>query len=244
VEMVRGGINDVAIDVTVFYEGAPLDRSFVLSLPFGVRTIVPGARFEDTVHHGDFDYVMLFESSGMYRGEDLAVLASHLVIGRLDAVWGSRRLSARDIAESIRFRYQKTPFFGALSAAGSHVLSLACLTLYGRYISDTLSGVRAIRTDDALSIQVPLTHKRANQHLLARLLRRKAEVLEIPVQFFPISPERVKRTSVADGLRAIGALVTGRLVPPAGATRSGLQDRREVSQDPSDERRTTPATTR
>ena len=180
----------------------------------------------------------------MYRGEDLAALASHLVIGRLDAVWGSRRLSVRDIAESIRFRYQKSPFFGALSAAGSHVLSLACLTLYGRYISDTLSGVRAIRTDAALSIQVPLTHKRANQHLLARLLRRKAEILEIPVQFFPISPERVKRTSVVDGLGSLGALVSGRLSAPAGPDPSGGQERDAAPRDPSDERRTTPATTR
>ena len=244
VEMVRGGINDVAVNTTVFYEGVPLDASFVASLPFQVRTIPPGARFEDAIGSGDFDYVMLFESSGMYRGEDLAVLASHLVIGRLDAVWGSRRLSVRDIAESIRFRYQKTPFFGALSAAGSHVLSLACLTLYGRYISDTLSGVRAIRTDDARSINVPLTHKRANQHLLARLLRRKAEILEIPVQFFPISPERVKRTSVVDGLGSLSALLSGRLAPAADVARAGGPDRRAASREPSDERRTTPAPTR
>ncbi len=151
----------------------------------------------------------------MYRGEDIAVLASHLAIGRLDAVWGSRRLSARDIAESIRFRYQKTPLFGAISAVGSHVLSLACLFLYGRYISDTLSAVRVVRSEDALRLSVPLTHKHANEHLLARLLRRKAELLEIPVQFFPISPERVKRTSVGEGLRSLATLIAGRLT--AGA---------------------------
>jgi 2-phospho-L-lactate transferase/gluconeogenesis factor (CofD/UPF0052 family) len=244
VEMVRGGISDVPVDVTVFYEGEPLDHSFVASLPFHVRAIGPGTRFEDAAAQGKFDYVMLFESSGMYRGEDVAVLASHLVIGRLDAVWGSRRLSVRDIAESIRFRYQKTPLYGAVSAAGSHVLSLACLTLYGRYISDTLSGVRAIRTEDALSVTVPLTHKRANQHLLARLLRRKAEVLEIPVQFFPISPERVKRTSIVDGLGAVGALVGGRFKSPARSNPSPAPDANRTAHDTSDERRTTPATTR
>jgi hypothetical protein len=244
-EMVRGGISDVAIDVTVYYEGEPLDSGFVASLPFRVRTLAPGSRFEDAVRNGDFDYVMLFESSGMYRGEDLAALASHLVVRRLDAVWGSRRLSVRDIAESLRFRYQKTPFFGALSAVGSHVLSLACLTLYGRYISDTLSGVRAIRTEDALSINVPLTHKRANQHLLARLLRRKAEILEIPVQFFPISPERVKRTSITDGLGSLAALFAGRLTAAGGSASIAEADRAAAqSAEPSDKRRTTPATTR
>jgi hypothetical protein len=242
--MVRGGIGELGVELTAFYEGEPLDRAFLASLPFAVRAIPAAGAFEEMVRDGDFDYVMLFESSGMYRGEDLVALASHLAIGRLDAVWGSRRLSVRDIAESIRFRYQKSPWFGALSAAGSHALSLACLLFYGRYISDTLSAVRAIRAEDALSISVPLTHKRANQKLLARLLRRKAEILEIPVQFFPISPERVKRTSVLDGLGSLSELMMGRFrrprsIAPPLTSRDGA-----IAADASDKRRTTPAATR
>ena len=98
---------------------------------------------------------MLFESSGMYRGEDLVALASHLAVGRLDAVWGSRRLSVRDIHESYRLRYQQQRrSLGAISYVGSHVLSLAYLLLYGRYISDTLSAVRAVRAADALALGV------------------------------------------------------------------------------------------
>ena len=49
----------------------------------------------------------------MYRGEDLVALASHLAVGRLDAVWGSRRLSVRDIQESYRLRYRKNVLLGA-----------------------------------------------------------------------------------------------------------------------------------
>ncbi len=149
VEMVRGGIGDSPSTSRCSTRASRSIAAFVASLPFACPDhCCAGTRFEEAVRQGDFDYVMLFESSGMYRGEDVAVLASHLAIGRLDAVWGSRRLSVRDIAESIRFRYQKSPLFGAISAVGSHVLSLACLALYGRYISDTLSVVRAIRADD------------------------------------------------------------------------------------------------
>ncbi len=210
IEMVRGGIGAVAVDVTAIHEGAPLDAAFLASLPFAVRALPVGRSFEDELGQGPFDYVLLFESSGMYRGEDIAVLASHLSVGRLDAVWGSRRLSVRDIQESIRLVYSKTPFFGAVSAAGSHLLSLASLVTYGRYISDTLSGARAVRLSVARDLEVPLTHKRANQYLLARLLRQRAEVLEIPVQFFPISPARVKRTSLGEGIQALWTLVSGR----------------------------------
>ncbi len=217
-EMVRGGLHDLPLDVTVFYEGLePLDAEFVRSLRWTVRQ-VPAGGFADAARAGLFDYVILFESSGMYRGDDIVGLASHLAIGRFDAVWGSRRLSVRDIEESYRFRYRKNVVLGAISYAGSHLLSLAYLVLYGRYISDTLSAARAIRASDALAAGVDLTHKRANQYLLSDLLRRKAEILEIPVRFLPISPEKVKRTSPLDGIQSLLAIVWRRIVPPRGRT--------------------------
>ncbi|HUR35512.1 MAG TPA: 2-phospho-L-lactate transferase CofD family protein [Vicinamibacterales bacterium] len=242
VEMTRGGLADLPVAATVFYEGDTLDEPFVQSLPFAVRALRAGAstvdeQFREAVRDGRFDYVVLFESSGMYRGEDVVGLASSLTSGRLDAVWGSRRLSVRDIEESYRFRYRRQALLGWLSYVGSHVLSLSCLVLFGRYISDTLSAVRAVRAADAIDLEVPLLHKRANEHLLSRLLRRKADILETPVQFLPISPDRVKRTSVVEGLQALGALVSGRFttVPPPRPVRPS---------DVSDERRTTPVPTR
>ena len=109
VEMVRGGIGDLPLDVTVFCEtrhgarrgvrrDAAVRRAAVAPLTTGSRAL------RDRLLQGRFDYVMLFESSGMYNGEDCrGSLASD---GRLDAVWGSRRLSVRDIEESLRLRYR------------------------------------------------------------------------------------------------------------------------------------------
>jgi len=241
VEMIRGGLGDLPVEAAIFYEGEPLDEGFVRSLPFSVRALSAGAttadeQFREAVRDGRFDYVVLFESSGMYRGEDVVGLAASLTSGRLDAVWGSRRLSVRDIEESYRFRYRRHALLGWISYTGSHVLSLSCLALFGRYITDTLSAVRAVRASDATELDVPLTHKRANEHLLARLLRRKADILEIPVQFLPISPDLVKRTSVVEGLQALGALVGGRFAPPP--------PRPAVAPDVADEGRTTPVPTR
>jgi hypothetical protein len=157
----------------------------------------------------------------MYRGEDLLALASHLTVGRLDAVWGSRRLSVRDIHESYRLRYKTNILLGTISYLGSHVLSLAYLLLYGRYISDTLSAVRAVRAADALDAGIDLTHKRVNQHLLSRLLRRRAEILELPVQFVPISPEKVKRTSALDGLQSLLTIIGLRFSPTPKRSEGG-----------------------
>jgi len=229
-EMVRGGIDRLPLDLTVFYGSREaLDSRFTGSLPFAVRRLPDGdASFAREARAGGFDYVMLFESSGMYRGEDLAGLASHLGGGRLDAVWGSRRLSVRDIEESYRLRYRKNALLGFISHAGSHLLSLAYLAFYRRYISDTLSAVRAVRADVAFDPSVDLTDKRANHQMLSALLRRKAEILEIPVQFFPISPEKVKRTSPLDGLQALGTLVWRRFTARDADSGAGVGDAGEA----------------
>jgi 2-phospho-L-lactate transferase/gluconeogenesis factor (CofD/UPF0052 family) len=218
IEMVRGGIADLPIDVTAFCEtSGPLDQVFLRSLPFAVREVgalgpEADAELRETLRREAYEYLVLFESSGMYNGEDVPWLASHLT-GRLDAVWGSRRLSVRDIEESLRVKYEHNAALRSISRVGSHLLSLMYLALYGRYLSDTLSGARAVRVADACSISLPFTHKRANQQLLSALLRRKAEMFEVPVHFYSVSPQRVKRTTVLDGVRSIGTILWSRVRP-------------------------------
>jgi 2-phospho-L-lactate transferase/gluconeogenesis factor (CofD/UPF0052 family) len=216
-EMLRGGIRDLPVELAVFHD-APgvLEPSFASSVGFPVVRLegTPADRdrqFRAAVEHGRFDYVVLFESSGMYNGEDIASLASHLSMGRLDAVWGSRRLSVKDIHESYRLKYQHRTILGAISYLGSHLLSLTYLALYGRYVSDTLSAARVIRAADVLRLPGLTTDKLANQHLLSALLGRRAEMFEVPVQFFSLSPAQVRRTSPLDGLRALLVVLRARV---------------------------------
>ena len=214
-EMVRGGIEGVRVNLTVYFAGLPsLDDSFATSLPFPIQRLDRESQLNRILRERRFDYLILFESSGMYRGEDLVAVATHLTLGRFDAVWGSRRLSVRDIEASYRLRYRRTPALGAISFVGSYILSLAYLLFFGHYVTDTLSGVRAVRAADAAASDVQLTHKQANHQLLTSLLGRKADILEIPVQFLPMSPEQVKRTTPLDGLRALGMIVRRRFAAP------------------------------
>ncbi len=216
-EALRGGLKEVAATLTFFYcSPDTLDDDFTRALPFAVcNRWKPGEAREDSllraVRDQPFDYTVLFESSGMYKGEDIANLVSLLQASRLAAVWGSRRLSIRDIHESYKLRYRRSPLLGAISYVGSHLLSLAYLALYGRYISDSLSGVRAIRTSYLGAASIDLKHKRLNQHLLSMLLRDRGEIFETPVQFFSMSPEKVKRTTVLDGLQSVATILWWRL---------------------------------
>jgi len=224
-EMLRGGIQHLSVQLVVLYgSDKSFDRTFTDSLPFELLNVPAApdrmaATFLDAVRDRGIDYVVLFESSGMYRGEDIATFAAALSRGRLDCVWGSRRLSVRDIQESYMLRYRKKLALGTLSYVGSHLLSLAYLLLYGRYLSDTLSGARAIRAAYLTGSGLDLDHRGLNQALLSLLLRDRAEIFEVPVQFLPISPEKVRRTTVAEGLRSLCTILWRRFRPFPASTR-------------------------
>jgi 2-phospho-L-lactate transferase/gluconeogenesis factor (CofD/UPF0052 family) len=208
-EMVRGGVSDLPVHLAAFHRGPALDAAFVASLPFPVREL-GAADVAPALIDGGFDYVVLFESSGMYRGEDVVGLLSQLVFLPLDAVWGSRRLSVNDIQEAMRLVYRRRWLLGTVSYFGSHLLSVLYLVLYGRYIYDSLSGVRAIRSRFLSALHVEPGHKLANHQVLAALLRQRAEVLETPVRFFPIGPHQTRRTTILDGIRAAWTIVSQR----------------------------------
>ncbi|MGE0451978.1 MAG: 2-phospho-L-lactate transferase CofD family protein [Vicinamibacteria bacterium] len=224
IEMFRGGIVELPVSVEVLYHCPDsFEGDFAAELPLRATNVATaGGSAREAWMRGlaaaDCDYVVLFESSGMYKGEDVVSLVSLLTRARVDAVWGSRRLSVRDIRESYRVRYRQSPLLGAVSYLGSHVLSLCYLLLYGRYVSDTLSGARAVRAELLLQTGLALDDPVLNQRLLSLVLRRRGELLEVPVQFLSLSPDKVRRTTLTDGLRAVLAAFAGRAAPRAGAS--------------------------
>ena len=208
IEATRAGLDDIKIDPVFFFRcREALDEEVLAALPFRMRNIDSSGPGKDpllqAIKGEQIYYVILFESSGMYRGEDVVGLAALLAGNRLDAVWGSRRLSVREIRESYHLRYRKSRVLGAVSYLGSYLLSLTFLFLFGRYISDALSGARAIRADYLQDTGLSLDDKRLNFNLLSRVLRDQGEVFETPVHFFSLSPEKANRTSIMDGLRSI-----------------------------------------
>ena len=236
VEMIRAGIAELPLVLTVYYEcPESFDAGFTASLPFEVRNLATRERKSAEVYRlaqdRAFEYVMLFESSGMYRGDDIVNLANYLHGEKLDAVWGSRRLSVNDIKQAYRLVYRHKPVKAAISFLGSHILSFCYLLLYGRHISDTLSGARVIRSSFLREETMDYRRKDFNQLVLSTLLRHRAEVLETPVFYFPISPEKVRRTTLGDGFRSLFTILRGRLRrlgPASPASRADTLDTRST----------------
>jgi 2-phospho-L-lactate transferase/gluconeogenesis factor (CofD/UPF0052 family) len=219
IEMIRAGIDELPLVLTVYYQCAgSFDAAFAASLPFEVRNLATQGESSATAlariaQDRSIDYIMLFESSGMYRGDDIVGLTKHLAGDRLDAVWGSRRLSINDIKQAYHLVYRHKSVKAVISYVGSHVLSFCYLLFYGRYISDTLSGARVVRASYLRDAELDYHRRDFNQLVLSKLLRHHAEVFETPVYYFPISPEKIRRTTVGEGLRSLFTILKGRLRP-------------------------------
>jgi len=195
-------------------------------VPFEIHNLVATVdagpsrkRFVDALRDNPYDYVAMFESSGMYKGDDLVNLLDLLARGRFDAIWGSRRLSVSDIHMAYGLLHRNTPVKGTISYLGSHALSLAFLLCYGRYLSDTLSGIKVISADYLRETGLDPEERSVNFKILSVLLRDRAEIFEAPVHYFPIAPDKVRRTSLGDGLRALLTTLGYRLKPAAYRSR-------------------------
>lgn len=215
-EMVRAQTFNLDSDITIYYCGE--HNKHVAENPdlklkvrcVQTENILPNDALVKQALDDEMDFLCLCESSGMYHGHDIVALLSNLNQDPVDGVWGSRRLSVHDIQSSYKFRYNRKRLKGMVSYFGSHLLSLTYLLLYGRYISDTLSGLRLLRADFFHDMPVSADDACFNQHLLSRLLKGKGKVFEVPVEFLPMSPEKVKRTTVNIGLRSLMVIIKQR----------------------------------
>ena len=216
-DMSRSSIQQSAQQqITVYYAGEKIDVLHSMSLPFEIEHIEAANESEANAKllqiglSSEFDYVCLLECSGMYHGSDAMHMISSLYGRKIDAIWGSRRLSVADVEASYQFRYRKNWLLGSVSRIGSHALSLMYLIFYGHFISDTLSGLRLVKTDSLKQFDLQIDHASFNQRLLCKLLQGKGAVYEMPVGFLPMSPDKVERTSVLQGLQNILVIIQQR----------------------------------
>ena len=211
-EMARSKMK-LPYEITVYYQGGEIEYFQKVDLPFNTTTVgnISNKEMLALVLSNNHDYVCLMECSGMYHGYDVISLISNVNQPNVDAVWGSRRLSSSDMRASYKFRYHHHMVLGLVSYMGSYLLSLSYLFLYGRYVSDTLSGLRLVRSELLSSSREKFDSENFNQYLLSSLLDSKGRVFEVPVDFLPMSPNKVKRTGVMEGLKAFCVIVARRV---------------------------------
>ena len=136
---------------TVFCETTePLDRAFVSGLPFTVTEVGPlgdAGRGSAPARGRSATAASTTSCCSSRRGCTTARTcrgsSRTCWRGRLDAVWGSRRLSVRDIEESYRLKYRQRALLGAVSRVGQPSCSASRISCSTAATSRTRCPARA-----------------------------------------------------------------------------------------------------
>ena len=92
------------------------------------------------------------------------------------------------------------------------VLMLCTLALYGRWITDMLTGYKLYPAEALRGFDVKTAGFETDHELTAKLVRASIPIREVPIDYTPRSAEEGKKIRPIDGLIALWTLVRFRFV--------------------------------
>lgn len=169
-----------------------------------------GEALKEGIRAATGNFIVFFPSDGEYEVKDLYKMVQMLLEGEFKAVFGSRayrcvdpRLQAKEIYKGHGLLY----FF---SMYGGWILSILCLLLYNRYISDTLTSLKAF--DSKVLKKLILNSKGVDLDLeiIAKLSLERVYIAEVPVNYKPRKVSEGKKITFLDGIKSIWRLLVSK----------------------------------
>lgn len=145
------------------------------------------------------DIVIIQDADLEYDPQDFREIVRTIESGRADVVYGSRFLNGR-------------PPMKLANYVANRILALAASILYGVKVTDEATCYKAIRT--ALIQGMSLTCRRFEfcPEVTAKLLRKRARFIEIPIHYTPRTVAQGKKINWWDGVVALWTLIRYRFV--------------------------------
>jgi dolichol-phosphate hexosyltransferase len=143
-------------------------------------------------------YATVMDADLEYSPADIALLLEPLRNGDADAVFGTRGFQAHS---AYSFWY----------VMGNRAVSFATNVIYNCWLSDIMTGQKAIRTDVFRSLKLRERGFAIEAEITARLLRRGIRIYEVPIVYKARSREEGKKLTAVDGLRVIRTLLRCRI---------------------------------
>lgn len=213
-ETIRRAIDEVAAaafsgswELIVVDDGSRDGTADVLSAhewPANVRVLThernrgKGAALRTALAEARGEYATVMDADLEYSPDDLAALLEPLRSGDADAVFGTRGFQAHS---AYSFWY----------VVGNRVVTFAANLVYNSWVSDIMTGHKAIRTDLFRSLKLREAGFAIEAEITARLLTRGIRIYEVPVVYRARSRDEGKKLTAIDGLRVIRTLLRCRV---------------------------------
>lgn len=138
------------------------------------------------------DYLIIQDADLEYDPNDYVPMLQALLSGRGDVVYGSRYLG--------RGRHTNQSLAAYI---GGRSLSLVALVFTGRYLTDTVTALKLFHRDQLAGISLETSGFELDHEITAKMARRGARIVEVPIRYLPRSREEGKKIGLRDWFVAI-----------------------------------------
>ena len=138
------------------------------------------------------DYLIIQDADLEYDPNDYVPMLQALLSGRGDVVYGSRYLG--------RGRHANQSLAAYL---GGRSLSLVALVFTGRYLTDTVTALKLFHRDQLAGISLETSGFELDHEITAKMARRGARIVEVPIRYLPRSRDEGKKIGLRDWFIAI-----------------------------------------
>jgi len=143
-------------------------------------------------------YMAILDADLEYDPNDFAKMLPALVDDGMDAVFGTRI-------------WQAHTAYSYWWVMGNRAVNLAANVLYNVWLSDCMVGLKMLSTDLYRSLGLREDGFGFDAEIVARLLRRRARIYEVPVSYRARRREEGKKLTAIDGFRMLGVFLRCRV---------------------------------
>jgi glycosyltransferase involved in cell wall biosynthesis len=151
--------------------------------------------------------VVVYPSDGEYFAQDLPKVVAPIMKNEFKVVFGSRAIKCLDLGGRLQEIYGADRLGYGLSKYGGTLISLACMFLHSRYISDPLTSFKAFDAELLRNLNLEASGVELEGEIIANLSRQREFILEVPVDYVPRNRAQGKKIRTVDGLRTLWLLI-------------------------------------
>jgi len=163
------------------------------------RNLGKGAAVRTALQHATGEFAAILDADLEYRAGDLADVLEPLISGDAHVVFGTRAWTSQS---SFSFWY----------VMGNKAVTMATNVIYNCWISDVMTGHKAMRTELFRSLPLRERGFAIEPEIAARVLRSGERIHEVPISYRARSREAGKKLTALDGLRVLRTLVRCRVM--------------------------------
>jgi dolichol-phosphate hexosyltransferase len=166
---------------------------------FHERNLGKGAAVRTALRHATEEFAAILDADLEYRAADLAEVLEPLLTGDAHVVFGTRAWTSQS---SFSFWY----------VMGNKAVTMATNVIYNCWISDVMTGHKAMRTELFRSLKLRERGFAIEPEIAARVLRSGERIHEVPISYRARSREAGKKLTALDGLRVMRTLIRCRVM--------------------------------